>query len=501
MTATRVAEPEAAEELDAAQQFVQGIGGATQLPAFVRNIRSIATVAADLQVRVELLEKEILKDPALTARVLRVASCAGQGASITSVKQAIIRLGHERVINLSASAAVFDKLERDSAAVHDLLVMSVLTANQGLSLAVRAGHGRPEMAYLCGLFSNLGEIIVACYGTGQYGQWATGRTLADPAPDGSEARHFGFAFEQVAVLLATQWRMPPEVIQSLHRLVPTEEAPRDRLLHIAQFSADLTRAIYAAPPAETASPDIESLIELFTGPLAMERKAIDAAISEARSESLPALRQMDVSLEGWRQARILESEARAEAIVGSGANSTAAEESVTEIAVRAVLESAVEQRRTAGAPSFPDTLNATLGAGRAAGYSRGVLALSNETFSSVRGRMGSGAGHEVLLHSFEVATNAMFGALAAALDHRTDIFVDMQDAEALRYRRDATLRTLRPRCFTLLPLVLSGRLIGCLYFDSATPVDTSLPVRDLLRMARNHLVVAFRHQRSGTQAS
>jgi len=94
----------------------------------------------------------------------------------------------------------------------------------------------------------------------------------------------------------------------------------------------------------------------------------------------------------------------------------------------------------------------------------------------------------------------MFGALAAALDRRTDIFIDMQSPDALRYRRDTTLRRLRPLSFALLPLVLSGRLIGCLYFDSATPVDTSPGVQELLFVARDRLVVAFLHQRGGTQA-
>lgn len=501
MTAAQVMAQAADEELDAAERFVHTIGGATQLPAFARNIRSIGTLAADLQVRVELLEREILRDPTLTSRVLRIASCAGRGARITNVKQAIIRLGYERVITLSSSAAVFDKLERNSAAVSDLLVMSVLTANQSLALAVQAGHGRPEIAYLCGLFCNLGEIIVACYRTAEYEAWAAGRTLADPAPDGSEARHFGFSFERVAVILATKWKMAPEVIQSLRRLVPTGEAPRDRLLHIAQFSADLTRAIYAAPPSTTASPDMETLIGLFSKPLNMDREAIDTAITEARSESLPALRQMDVSIEGWQDTRIRDSDARATVIAGGADDGAPPPESALEVAVRAVLNPAADQRGRSGAPTFADTVKATLGAGRAAGFSRGVLALSNETFSSVQGRIGAGDGHEELLQCFEVATNAMFGPLAAALDRRTDIFVDMQDLDGQRYRRDATLRTLRPRCFALLPLVLQGRLIGCLYFDSLAPVETSPRVRELLCVARQHLITAFLHQRGGTQAS
>ena len=492
------------QELDAAQRFVESIGNATRLPAFARNIRSIGTLAADLQIRVELLEKEILKDPALTSRVLRVASCVSQSASIASVKQAIILLGYERVTNLSSSAAVFDRLERNSAAVQDLLVVSVLTANQGLALAVQAGNGRPELAYLCGLFSNLGEVMAACYRSAEYDVWAASRRVTDAAPDGSEAAHFGFAFEHVAVLLATQWSMPPEVIQSLRRLPPPQEAPRDRLLHIAQFGADLTRAIYSMPAGGGPNRAVETLIELYAGPLAFERKAIDAAISRARSESIPALSQMNITIDGWRRARLRECDARATAFEEEqrgGADDEVDAETMAEAAVRSLVDTAQEQRRAVGGQTFAEALNATLAAGQAAGYSRGVLALSNETFTSVRGRIGSGPGHEELLQSFDVSTHAMFGALAAALDHRTDLFVDMRDDDALRYRRDTLLKELDPRCFSLLPLVLSGRLIGCLYFDSVSAVSPSARLKDLLCTARAHLVVAFLKQREGGQAA
>jgi HD-like signal output (HDOD) protein len=478
---------QAPHEQDEAQRFVQAVLSAKQLPAFVRNIRMIATVATDLQVKVALLEKEIVKDPALTGRVLRVASAASRGAQIGSVKQAIILLGYERVSNLSASAAVFDKLERNSGAVQDLLVMSVLTANQALALAVQAGHGRPEMAYMCGLFSNLGEVMTACHRVSDYLAWSMDRSILSPPPDGSEAAHFGFAFGTVAVLLAKAWGLPTEVVQSQHRLQLDGRVPKDRLLHIAQFSADVTRSVHASTAAPVDNPEVGEIIDRYAASLAVDRKAVHAALREAQREAGPALRQMELTLDGWRRARIADA-----AQAAAGRSDGAVPRPGDEQAAGGTSPDTGEE------PTFAGAVRTALETALGCGYARGVLALSNATFTQVRGRIGLGRGHAKLLSSFEVGTGNASTPLGLALDQRADIMVDLRSDRALPYRSDPMLPTLRPRSFALLPLVLANRLIGCLYFDCPDLVDADDGHLDLLRDSRDRLVAFIQSSKSGT---
>ena len=62
-----------------AEAFVKAVGAAADLPAFVRNVQSIGTVAADLDARVELLERAITQDIALSAKILRIANATSSG--------------------------------------------------------------------------------------------------------------------------------------------------------------------------------------------------------------------------------------------------------------------------------------------------------------------------------------------------------------------------------------------------------------------------------------
>jgi hypothetical protein len=94
--------------------------------------------------------------------------------------------------------------------------------------------------------------------------------------------------------------------------------------------------------------------------------------------------------------------------------------------------------------------------------------------------------------------------LGAALQERSDLFVEMTEDEAKLYRRDRVIKELKPSHFALLPLILEDKLLGCLYFDTqAYALDFSLTSRQLLGLLRDRLVETFARHRaeSGTSWS
>ena len=499
-----------------AQAFVRAIGSATDLPAFVRNVRAIAGVASDLRARVALLEQAIVKDVALTGKVLRIASSAmhGNGGSITSVKQAIMLLGYDRVQHLSTAASVFEQLEHNAPAVQDLLVQSVLTANQSLCLAVEMGYERPELAYLCGLFRGLGEVLVACYRSRQYAEWVTSVLEGASGADGAEARVFGFTFDEVGMALARQWGMPSELVATMCRVSPSSGLASDRLHHLTQFSADLTRSAYGSAARGPSGPAAtDELMQTYTRTLGVDREAIQDAMSMARLEARPTLDAMQVSVDVWveqRASRAVEvraapSEAAQQAELAALAARCAPVDTDTpsEAHVRAAVRAVTEQRLGGEAPTVGGATSATLEAVRGAGYERALLGLSTDDFKMVRGRMGAGPGHDELVRTFLVRPAAAFGPLGAALQQRQALFVDLEADEGKPFRRDRLIRDVRARSFAVLPLVLEGKLLGCLYFDSTTGrVEVTETLRELLCAMRDHLESAFaRHRQEGGSES
>jgi len=513
-----------------AEAFVKAVGAAADLPSFVRNVQSIGSLGADLDARVELLERAITQDIALSAKILRIAnSTTGGGGERTvgSVKQAIMMLGFDRVQHLSAAASVFDEVDKKAPAVRDLQIQSVLAANLGLQLASAAGYDKPELAYLCGMFRRFGEMLVACYRPTPYREWTEQVTSDGPFAEGAEAKQFGFTFEEVGVALAKRWGLPDAVVRTMRTFRGVSQDLQ--VLHaITQCSVELVSALDGDPAAGGTAGEIRARFAPLIG---VDASTMDTCIEGMLEEAAPTLRGMQVNLDTWRKAR-----AEATAVTRKKRNAegpragrvagekqrTPADEAVApraadrlapsatdtaqESRLRAVVRDLAKQRDQGSAPgsfSVSSVTDSTLRAACEAGYERGVLGINSEDLTMIRGRVGIGRGNAELARNFLVRTTAAFGPLAAALQTHTDLFIEMTGADAKTYKRDRIIKDLDPSAFALLPMVIDSKLIGCLYFDSTIEsVPDSETSRQLLRDLRDSLVAAFaRHRSSATESA
>ena len=518
-----------AELTPEAEAFVKVVGAAADLPAFVRNVRSIGSVAAHRDARVGLLEHAIMQDVALSANVLRIANAAAGGGqspgNVGSVKQAIMLLGFDRVQHLSTAASVFEQLEQDAPSVRDLLVESVLAANHSLHLSFAAGYDRPELAYLCGLFRRFGELLVACYRPRPYRAWLQRVQGEGPTVDGAEVTQFGFTFEEIGVALAKRWGMPVAVVRTMraYRGVSLEG---EALHAVTQCSAEIARSLYgAASTSAGANTDVNEIRTRFAPLIGIDVATMQECMMAAIDDAKPTLSSMQVDLEVWLRGHAdatavalmqrdradgptADGEHRGEALTPADASSLQEaidrlapnpHDSTQEARLRDVVRTLVQQReQQQGAFSVGSVTDSTLRAACEAGYERGVLGISTEDFKVIRGRVGIGRGSAELARNFLLRPTAAFGPLGAALQVRSDLFVEMTGAEAKRYGRDRLIKDLSPSNFALLPLVLEMKLIGCLYFDSTIEsVHSTDTGRQLLCDLRDHLVAAFAHHRAG----
>ncbi len=507
-----------------AEAFVRAVGAAADLPAFVHNVRAIGQMASNLEAKVELLEQAIVQDVTLAAKVIKIANAltgsvtatAGE-PQISSVKQAIMLLGYDRVQHLSSATSVFGKIEQDAPAVRDLLVESVLTANHGLQLSLAVGSTKPELAYLCGLFRRLGEVLVACYRPKQYRVWQERAQRGAPPQEGDEAQVFAFTFEEVGVALASKWGMPGAVVQTMRPYRGLGEG--DHVLHmVTQCSAEVARLQFGAVPSDDDNA-LHLLREAWAKRVGVPIDDLAGCLDAALTEAAPTLRTMHVDMDAWmagqRDARAVARVRRERELAGlsevAGEAAALAElseqlnansaDSDREAALRESVRKLVALRQDASAPNDVGSVtNATLRAACEAGFERGVLGISTEDFKFIRRRVGIGSGGTELARNFVVRPTANFGPIGAALQAQADLFVELTGADAKVYGRDRLIRELDPSQFALLPLVVGDTLLGCLYFDSTVEsVDVTDTTRWLMRNLRDQLVAAFAKHRAATR--
>jgi HD-like signal output (HDOD) protein len=85
------------------------------------------------------------------------------GRPILSVAHAASLMGMQAIRDVAAGTMLFEHFRKRSPGVRELMILSLLSANHAREAAQKLGFARPEEAYLCGMFRNLGEILVACY--------------------------------------------------------------------------------------------------------------------------------------------------------------------------------------------------------------------------------------------------------------------------------------------------------------------------------------------------
>jgi HD-like signal output (HDOD) protein len=194
------------------------------------------------------LVQVILQDVGLASQVLRLANSAmynHSGRPIMSIAHALAVLGWLEVRSMASAVRYIEHFANRSPGLRELVLTSVLTAVQSREVASAVGHPHPEEAYICGLFRNLGEVLIACHYPDEHSQIILIMD-AENIPDRAAClRVLDFSWDEVGQSVAARWQMPPAVRLAMEPSPAAAGSPLDRsLASITHYGHKLTRALY-----------------------------------------------------------------------------------------------------------------------------------------------------------------------------------------------------------------------------------------------------------------
>ncbi len=196
-------------------------------------IPAVAVRVIDLvqrpDVSLDELGAMIERDPALAARVLRMANSGfyGRPRSISRVRDAVLILGLRTVKTLALGFTLVNDLRTREAGIDHtwLWQRSIYAAIVARAVAARAGSRLADEAFLGGLFHLLGVIALEAALDGDYRAIASeaGRDVA--LLRAREIERLGVDHARVGAALAERWNLPPALVDAIRHVGAPDEAP------------------------------------------------------------------------------------------------------------------------------------------------------------------------------------------------------------------------------------------------------------------------------------
>jgi HD-like signal output (HDOD) protein len=166
------------------------------------------------------LEALILHDPALSARILRLANSAFYSfhTRVKTISHAIALLGMNLVTSLAIGINIFDSFTKGIKS-EAALINKLWTHSCGVAVLVKeimTRHGfkerEGEFAFLCGLLHDLGKVVLFKTYPGHYSSlFAIPKSEADRAISSYEDENYGVDHAAIGEMLAKLWGFPPDL--------------------------------------------------------------------------------------------------------------------------------------------------------------------------------------------------------------------------------------------------------------------------------------------------
>jgi len=205
-------------------QVIERVGDLPAIPEVVAEVlRATDDPLVDMADVTEIIER----DPAMTAKILRISNSPYYGMKqyVGTLKLALVILGVREVRNIVLGVSVFDSLKDGK---HDRLIPdsfwthSFLVGGLSKQLATTMRLGMHGEAFICGLLHDLGKLVLLRQMMTPYAKLLDSTGKATGSLCEAEVSQYGFTHADAAAALAERWNFPKTLSDAIHLHHPRE---------------------------------------------------------------------------------------------------------------------------------------------------------------------------------------------------------------------------------------------------------------------------------------
>lgn len=517
----------------------------SDFPALSEAIGAINRIASSDREGVNELSNNILKDFALTNKLLKLVNVAFYnqvgGGSISTISRAVVILGFDAVRSIALSLILLDNLENKAHAqqLKDEFIKVLYAGMLARELAARSQVKDVEEAFISAMLHNLGRMLAMFYFPGDMA--AIWQRIEDDGMNDARASTevLGLSFENLGMGIARSWGFPDQLVQTM-KVLPGDKVRKianntDRMRVLAGFSNELCEVVLSTPDADR-SKALARLITRFGDSLPVTERQLAGLMEKSMQDIAQFALAVNVNLKQSAFAQqaskwtgIATAPGAAPALeagkdtqqgeapdprTGLDANvlherapiletnpdeDPGTSQPLTSEKTQSILTSGLQDVSNSlidDAVSVNDILRMILEAMYTGmGFAHVVLCIKDSRRNAMCGKFGFGSDVQGLIKAFDFPLAEKPDVFLVALQNNADILITDIDDPKIASRIPAWYRQgVSARTFVLFPIIVKGKPVGLIYADRPGPGDIAIPEKELslLKSLRNQAVLAIR---------
>ncbi|MCK6411865.1 MAG: HDOD domain-containing protein [Azonexus sp.] len=504
----------------------------SDFPALSESVTTINKIAASETESVNKLSNSILKDFALTNKILRLVNSAyfrpAGGGSISTVSRAVIVLGFDVVRNIAISVLLFEHLQNKANA--NQLKEEFLRANLAGLLGKEVGSAAQmrdlEQSFICALFHNLGRLLAQYYFPEEAEEIRRLVAQRGVGEDLASQQVLGVSYEEMGVEIARQWGFPPLIVGAMRRLpdgpVRKPGTPEERQRILSGMANELCLLV-SQPGGEGREREMRRIMARYAAAVSLTEKEVKQSMQRSVEEAAEFARIIHLNLQqttfGKQMRQFLSGKSGAGGEAGPRPGDDTLSSTVlkdegaygiidepgedgsvvdTRIDAQAILTAGIQDISNTLVDGFKlnDILRIILETMyRAMGFKRVILCVRDAKTNSMIGRFGFGPNTTEVVKAFRFPLSFAADVFHVAVSKGVDILINDINDPKIAPRIPIWYRKALPaQSMVLFPLNIKNNPVALIYADRDDPGGISIPEKELslLRTLRNQAVLAIK---------
>jgi HD-like signal output (HDOD) protein len=219
---------------------------------------SIQTMSSmdDDDIGIGEITEAILRDAALTAKLLRLANSSNRASrNVATIDQAISLIGLNTVKNVTMSLAMLNSMSSgpQSGQLHAEIAAAYFCGALAAQITrVNGARYNAQEAQVCGLMQNLGRMMAIYYLYDEIEKSQILQAEENLSQDDAVAQTIGVTFAEIGAAIAHKWNLPDTLQSTLNPVTPKSSPRAAANAHewnqaVALFCRRITDTMFRAP--------------------------------------------------------------------------------------------------------------------------------------------------------------------------------------------------------------------------------------------------------------